>query len=480
MKMQILSKWQAMPLEAKASTAYAVCSIIQRSLSFITLPLFTRLLTTEQYGQLNVYTSWSAILAVFISLYLPFGSFGPAMMKFETRRDGYVASVDTVCLLLGGLFLAVYFPLRDFFAPIFELPAYLIVVMVLEIVANTAVQCWSAKERFEYKYKPVVFVTLLTSFLAPLVAFILVIHSEERGYARILGMAAVSIAIGGYFWIYNLKRGKYLYVKEFWKYALGFNIPLIPYYLSQMVFNQSDRIMISQLAGTDKAAIYGVACSLAMALMFIVNAINSSYTPWLYRKMKEQKWEANQKISFYIAGLMAFLFLMVIIFTPEIILLMAGQPYYEAVWVVPPVTMSMLALLYGQFFVNVQFYYEQRSNLLLGMISSGVINVVLNYICIPLFGFIAAAYTSLFCYVMNAALYYYFYKRVKEEKGIEEELVNMHALMLLAGVFTICSFGVMCLYDYRVVRFSLLCVMVGILYHYKSILYAQYKAFKSK
>lgn len=116
----------------------------------------------------------------------------------------------------------------------------------------------------------------------------------------------------------------------------------------------------------------------------------------------------------------------------------------------------------------------------MGMISSGVINVVLNYICIPLFGFIAAAYTSLFCYVMNAALYYYFYKRVKEEKGIEEELVNMHALMLLAGVFTICSFGVMCLYDYRVVRFSLLCVMVGILYHYKSLLYAQYKAFKSK
>ena len=51
-------KDKMLPVEVKASTAYTICSILQRSLSFITLPLFTRLLTTEEYGQSTVYNSW--------------------------------------------------------------------------------------------------------------------------------------------------------------------------------------------------------------------------------------------------------------------------------------------------------------------------------------------------------------------------------------------------------------------------------------
>ena len=82
-------KYSLVPLTVKVSTAYAVCSILQKCLSFITLPLFTRLLTTEQYGQYTIYSSWSGILIIFLTLNLAYGSFQTAMVKFEGRRDEY-------------------------------------------------------------------------------------------------------------------------------------------------------------------------------------------------------------------------------------------------------------------------------------------------------------------------------------------------------------------------------------------------------
>ena len=63
----VKEKWNKTPLEAKVSISYAICSILQQSISFITLPLFTRLLSTEQYGHVTVYGSWSSLLSIFLT-----------------------------------------------------------------------------------------------------------------------------------------------------------------------------------------------------------------------------------------------------------------------------------------------------------------------------------------------------------------------------------------------------------------------------
>ena len=115
------------------------------------------------------------------------------------------------------------------------------------------------RNRFEFKYKSVVAITLLTSILSPVLAFVLVSCTEEKGFARIMGYVSINVIVGLIVFIQNTKRGKKLFNKEFWKYALGFNIPLLAYYLSQVIFNQSDRIMISHMTGTGEAAMYGVA-----------------------------------------------------------------------------------------------------------------------------------------------------------------------------------------------------------------------------
>ena len=88
---KLRDKFMSIPLTVRVSLAYAICSVLQRCMSFITLPLFTRLLTTEQYGEYTIYTSWYNIFSIFLTLNLAYGSFSTAMVKYEDRRDSYIS-----------------------------------------------------------------------------------------------------------------------------------------------------------------------------------------------------------------------------------------------------------------------------------------------------------------------------------------------------------------------------------------------------
>ena len=448
----IKEKWNKIPLTVKVSTSYAICSILQKCLSFITLPLFTRLLTTEQYGQYTIYSSWQGILMIFLTLNLAYGSFQTAMVKFEDRRSEYITSIQGICILLSVIFLALYLPFREMWNQLFELPTLFVLIMVSEIIFTTATQLWMERNRFEFKYKSVVAITLLTSILSPVLAYVLVSCTEEKGYARIIGYASINVIVGLIVFIQNTKRGKKLFNKEFWKYALGFNIPLLAYYLSQVIFNQSDRIMISHMTGTGEAAMYGVAYNLAMILTFVLNAINGSYVPWMYGKIKKGRGIENKQISIVLIILMGLMILCVIWFAPEIILIMAGKKYEAAIYVVAPVAMSLLLLFYCQLFINVEFYYEEKKMLVYGSVGAAVLNIVLNYLLIPVFGLVAAGYTTLASYIVFALSNYYTMRLVLKKRNLPDNMYDYKALLWLFIVFMIVGFVGVALYENLVVR----------------------------
>ncbi len=462
---RIADCWKNAAVEVRASAAYTVCSMIQRSFSFITMPLFTRMLTVEQYGQATVYASWETILSVFISLYLAYGSFQTAMIKFEQDREGYMASANEICTAMGILFLVIYSFFRPFFDRIFELPPFLIAVMTVSIVANNALQCWLAKCRFEFRYMRAVIITVSMTVFSSVLQIVLVIVSQDKGYARILGGAAAAILFGGAVYVWNRARVKICFNRRYWKYALGFNIPLIPYYLSQMIYNHSDRIMISHLLGTGKAAVYGVAYNLAMLLSFVLQSVNSSYMPWIYSRMQDSAGRKNnRKVSAGIAGLMAVLLAGVVSFAPELIGIMAAPEYMEAVYAVPPVAASVLVMFYAQLFINIEFYFEEKKYLVYGTVVSAVVNVILNGMLIPVFGYTAAAYTTLFSYVILTVLHFGMYRMTLSRHGIEDDLYDYRVLSAVMSVFAVVCAVMTMLYTYRLARYAviffLLCMCI--------------------
>ena len=461
MSLKSLTNFKGLPLEVKVSTAYAICSIIQNCIQFITLPIFTRLMTKEQFGQYTVYSSWSSIFAIFITLNLAYGSFSTAMIKFEDNRDAYIASVQGICVVLAGAFLLLYLPLRNYWNVLLDLPTPMVVLMVAEILANTAILFWGGKKRFEFKYVEVVAVTLFNAIIGPLVAYLLVTNTDEKGYARIIGYASVTIVVGGVVFIVNAVKGGNPLKKDYWKYAIGFNVPLIAYYLSQTIFNQSDRIMIARFCGKDKAAVYGVAYTLAIVLTFVLNAINNSYVPWFYNKIKENKKKDNRDISCLLSILMAVLLACVIWLAPELIFFFGGSEYMEARWIVPPVALSVLLLFYAQMFINVEFYFEEKKKLVSASIVAALTNIVLNLLLIPIFGYYVAGYTTLFSYLIFAISNYNAMKKVLEKNKQDNDAFFEKGLVLIFLAFMIVGFLGMALYSYIIIR---ICIMAIVLF----------------
>lgn len=97
-------------------------------------------------------------------------------------------------------------------------------------------------------------------------------------------MVLVHIVIYSVVYYKIMRAGRKTVWKEAWKYALHYNIPLIPHYLSQQVLNQADRLMINRMCGSAQTAIYTVAYQIAMVLNIVTTAIESSFTPWAYQK----------------------------------------------------------------------------------------------------------------------------------------------------------------------------------------------------
>lgn len=97
-------------------------------------------------------------------------------------------------------------------------------------------------------------------------------------------------------------------------------------------------------------------------------------------------------------------------------------------------------------------------------------NVVLNFIFIHIFGYVAAGYTTLACYILYSVGHYVVSKRILVAEGIEENLMDAGFLLacsaFLIGVSVICNL----LFPYRILRYAILFASAGLVFWERELL----------
>ena len=259
--MRLLNSYRNMPIQAKASIWYTISSFFQRGISFIVVPIYVRLLTTAEYGEWSVFQSWAGILIIFASLNLSSGVYTKTLVDITDKRerDIYTSSMQGFGTLTTLAMLGIYFILGDWANRMIGLSTAYMLLLFLYFIVSPAWSFWSTRQRVEYRYKPNVIVSVVSALMIPTVSIILLQNTELRAKALILGYLIVNCAIGLVFYIYHFWKGRCFFHKGYWTYAAKFNIPLIPHYLSLIVLNQSDRIMIKHYCGESDAGIYSFA-----------------------------------------------------------------------------------------------------------------------------------------------------------------------------------------------------------------------------
>lgn len=446
----------------KASLWFLICGFMQKGISFLTTPVFTRIMTEAEYGRFSVYNSWLSIVQIIISLNLAAGVYTKGLIKNEEDEDGFSSSMlglSTTCILIWAVIYAVFH--KQINAAL-ELSTVLMTAMLIEIWAHTAYQFWSNRERVHYRYKKLVALTVAYITLRPLlgVYFVLMAETTHQVEARVFTTVGVNLLLFSGLFISILKKGGRFYDKNYWLYALKFNLPLLPHYLSQIVLNQSDRIMIGHICGSSEAAYYSVAYTLAMVLQIVNNSVSSTMNPWIYRTIKAGEYRKIGNVSYLILGVIAVLNLSVVLCAPELMLILAPESYQAAIWVIPPVTVSVYFSFLYNLFATFEMNFEKTHYVTIATIVGAVLNVILNAIFIPIYGFIAAGYTTLVCFVLYAFAHYYFMRKVVKIYLHDVVIYDVKLIIAIGAALLMSAGVVMLFYKMLLVRYGLLLLLI--------------------
>ncbi|MCD8118624.1 MAG: oligosaccharide flippase family protein [Lachnospiraceae bacterium] len=452
-------KYKALPVQVRASFWFLICAFLQRGISTITTPIFTRLLSTAEYGQYSVFNSWLGIITVLVALNLYSGVYTQGLVKFEDRRKEYSSSLQGLVFTLTCAWTVIYLLFHNFWNALFSLTTVQMLAMLVMIWATAAFHFWSVEQRVDFKYRSLVIVTIIVSIAKPVISIIFVLLADDKVTARILGLALVELI--GYSWCFILQmyRGKKFFSKEFWIYALKFNLPLIPHYLSMTVLSSSDRIMINNLVGESEAGIYSLAYSISQIMTLFNTALMQTIEPWLYKKIKAKQIDDIKKVAYPAFFLIAVVNLLLIAVAPEIVSIFAPASYHEAIWVMPPVAMSVYFMFSYTFFAVFEFYYEKTSYTTIATTSGAVLNIVLNYIFINIFGYMAAGYTTLVCYMFFAVFHYSCMRKICRKKFKNQMPYSTKILMSITIAFMLVGFLFMATYNYTLMRYVLVFVI---------------------
>ena len=460
-KLLLKSKYDSLPIQVKASVWFFICSFLQKGISTITTPIFTRLLSTAEYGQYSVFNSWLGIITIFVTMQLSAGVYSQGIIKFDNERNVFSSSLQGLTVTLIAVWLGVYLLFHDFFNSLFSLTTTQMVAMFAMIWTTAVFGFWAVEQRSRYSYKHMVAVTLIASVAKPLIGIVFVYFATDKVTARIIGLALVEMICFSPLFFIQLRKGAKFFHAQFWKYALLFNLPLIPHYLSQVVLSSADRIMIERMCGASEAGIYSLAYSVSLIMTLVNTALNQTIGFWIFQKIKSGMAKSISHVSYATLVIVAAANILLIALAPEVIAFFAPKNYHDAIWVIPPIAMSAFFMFMYDLFARFEFYFEKRNFIMVASSVAAIVNILLNYIFIRIFGYYAAGYTTLFCYIAYTSGHYYFMRRICKRYLNNEKVYSLRVLLAISGGFILLGFIFMLTYRMAVIRYLLiLAIMV--------------------
>lgn len=418
----------------KAGIGYTVGNYLLKGLSFLTVPIFSRLLSTADYGIFNTYLAYQCIIFLLLGMALH-ASLKNA--KYTYGRD--FGKYNSCCILMAVLSLIVWLVVCNLIYPIYGetlgFSRLIVNMLLLDSFGTALIQFFNVYVGLDYRYTSFLKLSAFNALanLGFSVLFICTIFKDDRATGRILGNAIpvilIALVIIWYFWRKERPRLNGGYAK----YALSYSLPLVPHGLSQVLLSQFDRVMIKHMIGDDKAGIYSFAYNIFSIINVTSTSLENVWGPWFYEKMEAKDYDAICKNgSKYAFGMLLFS-AMVMLGAPELVMLLGDRGYWEAKYSVIPIVMGGYFMFLCTLPSYVEYYYAKTKYIAVGTGLAALVNVVLNVICINRYGYLAAAYTTLVTYIMYFVFHYVIAWRIHKGCLYDTKRLSWYALLVLAA-----------------------------------------------
>lgn len=396
-------------LLVKNSSWYLAGNFFLTFLGVILLPLYTRFLTPTEYGIIAIAASITALLSAFYQLGL-IGAYSRFYFEYKDDQKELKRYISTIIWFIGlfglvfTLLLAIFGrPIQALtpgvpFSPYIQLAicsSYFALFLQFRLVLYQSQQ--------KAKLYTVLFVT--SSIVQVLLTIYLVVLQKQGalGYIK-AGLISQVVSASVSLWLLRHYLAPVIDGVKL-RLSLRYGLPLLPHALAAWMFSQSDRMILNGLVSTAEAGLYSIGYVIGSAMSMVAASVNFAWAPLLFSSMKDRGDAAKGEIArfaTYWVLVMCFVFLLISIFSREIITVFAAPQYHEAYRVVPLIA---LGFLFGGFYyivANPLFWAGKTAVIAACTITAGLLNVGLNFLLIPKLQMMgaatAAALSSLYCF----------------------------------------------------------------------------------
>lgn len=439
-------------------------TFILYSIAFISAPLFSRLLGSNDYGIVQVFLSWTSIIQIVLSLGTV-GTLSIAKVNIPSvEYKNYYSSVYflSVFVFIGG---GVIFIIFSHLYPIsIHLNGIIPTLIVFNGLCVFSLYFVNAVLTYELKAKYNLIISVLVSSLNLILSFLFIryLFDTDLYMGRILGLLLPNIFAFIVITLYIYLKGQTIVCFKYWKYCLPLSIPLVFHGLSGVVTITCDKFMLQHFLSFSAVGIYALACNFANIMNSIWCALNNSFTPIYINYFKNK--DANNLLISSKRYLVVFTLLCLgfILLSPEVFYLFAPKEFYRGVNLIPIIVISNYFIFIYSYYGNLEFCYAKTKMLAIGSSISCVANVIFNYFLINHFQIIGAAISTMLSSIILAFIHYLFAKSISDKKfffGIKNFFVFLLLLLVVSILFY-------CLIDIFYVRFIIATFVAVILLRY--------------
>lgn len=425
----------------KIVTLNILSTILLQGIAFFTVPIFTRMLGADQYGAYSVFISWVGILTSLMGLGVP-STLATGRYEFKDSYYEFRSSILLFSTLISLIILTVG---SIFIHPISKWLGYselLVILVYLASFSNCIIGFIQNACTYEKRADINLVISIFLSLSSPGLSIYLIhcFKDSEKFMGRVYGTVIPYGIVAIVLWIIFFSKKPTGLHLSYCRFGLTVGLPVIFHSLAQNILSQSDRVMMQRM-GIERSeiGIYSLFYTLSSVLSIVLNALNTSWCPFYYDDLDTGSDDRLKRKCKNYVELFTILTCGFLMLSREVSYILADDSYRTGIDIIPMIAISVYFTFMYQFPVNFEFFHKKTNVIALGTIGAAMVNFLLNYIMIPLWGMYGAALATALAY---GALFLLHYWIVTHKLPVK---FHLNAITFLPGLITV-SIGIVIFY----------------------------------
>lgn len=389
----------------KHSGNYLFAIIATKALAFFSLPVYTYLMTVEEYGVYNVFISTVGIATILLTL-----NTEVAVSRYYYDRkddDDFSRFVGATVRLTSIVFIIMSVLLIAFSGPLSEYLGFekLLTISIVPVAMYNVVN-----SIFQQIYQPmmksrkIAIVSSIQAYLAfGLSVLFILFMDEKKYYGQVYGTILAMILLSSYL----IRQISAYYSNKTEKghirYILSFSLPYLPYSLSGIIIAQFGKLIIGQQSGFESAGLYSFSSNIAMLMLVYIMLIHNAWNPYYYRYMNEKDYNSVNNDYDLIWRVTLLLALCISTFSYELGSLLGSADYLDSLYLIPILTMGYCFYQWAYVYMRNVGYAKKTIWNAIVVVISGITNIALNAILFKFFDVLGVAISFMVSYVVLLA-----------------------------------------------------------------------------